>query len=371
MSAASAGKPYGAIGRVATDRERKRHMNKTLKKLSALFFVSLFVLTACAPAFTAFAVGNPCGPNTFWSLTGKTLSITGSGAVNDYPKSAENPPPWYGKTYTKIVIGSQITRIGDYAFYDNAQLTQVTGGSNLLEIGNGAFDSTKWQENLPAGKVIHVGHVAYTYKGVMPVNTALALDGKTKGIAENAFYGQTGLTRVTIPMGVTHIGPSAFMNCTALKKVALPKSVTNIGEAAFGYYFEKNPQTNLLENIPIKGFKMYCTARSAAHRYAIANNFSRYVPPAPLSPKAAPLSSGGIRVNWSKADDYVTGYLVYRSLSETGGYALLGRAGKSARAYIDTTAQAGKTYYYKVFSCRSVLGAAVYSVAAPTVRAAG
>lgn len=345
-------------------------MNKTLKKLSAFLLAVLLVSAVCVPGLTAFAAGNSCGPNAFWSLTGTTLNITGSGGMNDYPQFVENPPPWYGKTYTKINIGSAITRVGDYAFYDNNKLAQVTGGKGLVDIGNGAFDSTKWQADLPTGKVIYVGYVAYTYKGAMPANTALVLSSKTKGIATSAFYGKTGLTRVTIPMGVTHIGPSAFMNCTALKKVALPKSVISVGKAAFGYYFGKNPQTSLLENLPVKGFKMYCTARSAAHRYAVANGFSRYIPPAPLSPKAAPAASGGIRVTWSKADDYVTGYLVYRSLTETGGYSLLGRTGKSVFCFTDTTAAAGKTYYYKVFSCRTVLGAAIYSVAAPAVHAA-
>lgn len=346
-------------------------MNKTIKRIPAVLLAALLVAAACMPGFTAFAApGGSCGPNATWSLAGTTLSIKGSGGMYDYPMFAENPPPWYGKTYTKINIGNAITGIGDYAFYDNPNLAQVTGGNGLVAIGNGAFDTTKWQDNLPSGQVIYVGHVAYTYKGAMPANTSLILNAGTKGIADNAFYGKTGLVRVTIPMGVTHIGIGAFKNCAALKKVALPKSVISIGDAAFGYVFGKNPQTNLLENLPVPGFKMYCTARSAAHRYAKANNFSRYVPPAPPSPKAAPATSDGIRISWSKADNYVTGYLVYRSLTETGGYSLLGRAGKSTFVFTDTTAVAGTTYYYKVFSCRSVLGATIYSVAAPTVHAA-
>ena len=52
-------------------------------------------------------------------------------------------------------------------------------------------------------------------------------------IGENAFYGCSGLTSVTIPNSVTSIGYNAFFNCSGLTSITIPNSVTSIGQSAF------------------------------------------------------------------------------------------------------------------------------------------
>ena len=52
-------------------------------------------------------------------------------------------------------------------------------------------------------------------------------------IAGGAFRDCTGLTSVTIPNSVTSIGDAAFMDCTGLTSVTIPNSVTGIGDGAF------------------------------------------------------------------------------------------------------------------------------------------
>jgi hypothetical protein len=54
------------------------------------------------------------------------------------------------------------------------------------------------------------------------------------GIGDNAFYGCSSLTIVTIPNSVTSIGGS-FRHCTGLTSVTIPNSVTSIGNYAFEY----------------------------------------------------------------------------------------------------------------------------------------
>ena len=49
-----------------------------------------------------------------------------------------------------------------------------------------------------------------------------------------AFFGCTGLTRVTIPNSVTSIGDYAFYGCSSLTSITIPNSVTSIGDHAFG-----------------------------------------------------------------------------------------------------------------------------------------
>ena len=52
-------------------------------------------------------------------------------------------------------------------------------------------------------------------------------------IKGEAFKGETALTDVVIPNGVTLIGSAAFMECFALNDITIPNSVTSIGGSAF------------------------------------------------------------------------------------------------------------------------------------------
>ncbi|HRI15823.1 MAG TPA: leucine-rich repeat domain-containing protein [Verrucomicrobiota bacterium] len=52
-------------------------------------------------------------------------------------------------------------------------------------------------------------------------------------IGENAFYGATSLTSVTIPNNVMGIGAGAFIGCVKLTSIVIPDGVTNIGFGPF------------------------------------------------------------------------------------------------------------------------------------------
>lgn len=57
--------------------------------------------------------------------------------------------------------------------------------------------------------------------------------GSYTGIAASVFGGNTDITYVKIPSGVTSIGDGVFKGCTKLKGVYIPATVTSIGESAF------------------------------------------------------------------------------------------------------------------------------------------
>ena len=56
---------------------------------------------------------------------------------------------------------------------------------------------------------------------------------KVTSIASGAFRGQTMITDVVIPEGVTYIGREAFAGCSALVHVQIPTSVTQVGANLF------------------------------------------------------------------------------------------------------------------------------------------
>ena len=54
-------------------------------------------------------------------------------------------------------------------------------------------------------------------------------------IGEYAFAYCSGLTSLTLPVGITEIGESTFSNCSGLTSLTLPAGITSIGISAFAY----------------------------------------------------------------------------------------------------------------------------------------
>ena len=126
------------------------------------------------------------GSNVTWSLDDNgTLTISGSGKIEDYRSDIDQP--WYSNRsdITSVVIEPGVTSIGSLAFYKCSNLTSITIPSGLTSIG------------------------------------------------EMAFFNCSALTSVTIPNGVISIGNFAFGSCTGLKSITIPSSVTSIENNIF------------------------------------------------------------------------------------------------------------------------------------------
>jgi|GEM_PF-1626017 len=242
-------------------------MKKALALLALLAAVCC-LLTFSAAAESAVASGT-CGESLTWTLDAAgTLTVSGTGAMEDY--SVVDRAPWYSNcdSIKAVVIESGVTAIGDYAFNDCSSLASINLPDSVTAIGDRAFDdcSSLTSINFP-DSVTTIGSYAFSrcsslkdvsitdldawcridfanFSATPMCNGGnLLLNGQKlvsvtvpEGVTEvkaYTFYGFKDLIQVTIPEGVTAIGDGAFSGCSRLTSIMIPKSVTAIGSRAF------------------------------------------------------------------------------------------------------------------------------------------
>lgn len=180
------------------------------KHITRLLFAALLLLALCIGASAAGTSGK-CGPSAYWSFDSSTgtLTISGSGAMEDYEYGNDYPWMDYRDSIQTIVIGDQITQIGRNAFPWTACST-IKFGKNVRSIGERAFLECR---NL---------------------NGDLTIPDSVQTIGDNAFEGCTGLTgKLTLGNGLQTIGFNAFYDCPFSGDLVIPDSVTMIGIQAF------------------------------------------------------------------------------------------------------------------------------------------
>lgn len=113
-----------------------------MKKLLTLLLTACLLITAAAPVFATEMdeqEENSCGEDMTWSYADGTLTITGSGTMDDFEGSA----PWaeHKDEITRVVLSGGVSYIGARAFTDYDALSTVNFGNSLYEIGTEAFKS--------------------------------------------------------------------------------------------------------------------------------------------------------------------------------------------------------------------------------------
>ena len=181
------------------------------------------------------------GGNLTWTLSdaGK-LTISGTGEMADY---SDDDTPWYKPVIKTVVIGKDVTSIGDEAFTYCDALTSVTIGSGVTSVENGAFAGC---DALASIKVETGSSYLAMKDGVLynkaktkliccpaaTTNTSLSIPTTVTAIEAYAFYGCTALASVTIPNSVTSIENEAFRG-SGLTSVEIPDSITGIQTLVF------------------------------------------------------------------------------------------------------------------------------------------
>ena len=162
---------------------------------------------------------------------------------------------FYGCDRIEKITLTSATDLGDYAFYNNTSLTEITIPDSVESIGEMTFAyctsledinfpqsiktvdinamlESAWYDAQLEG-IVYIGKALYDYKGIMPGNMIISVPDGIYSISEEAFYGCSRLHSITMTDSVAIIGDRAFYDCSGMLSIIIGSGVNTIGEEAF------------------------------------------------------------------------------------------------------------------------------------------
>lgn len=190
--------------------------------------------TRCGAIDPSYVSGT-CGDDLKWRLNTETgvLTISGTGAMENYTHYTDVPWYDYCDSITKVVIEDGVTTIGDCAFSHYDSLASVSIPRSVIKIGDHAFwgSASLTSVTIPTS-VTSIGDAAFrNCKSLTSVN----IPNGVTSIGKETFYYCKSLTSITIPSSVTSIGDGAFAYCSSLTSLTIPSSITSIGNSSFTF----------------------------------------------------------------------------------------------------------------------------------------
>ena len=185
-------------------------------------------------------VSGKCGKSIKYSIdvSSGVLELSGSGAMYNYSYASGKQAPWYGlkNKITSVKIGSGITSIGNYAFYN---LTSVSGEvyipNSVKTIGSGAFSYSAFTKIFGGRNVTTIG--ARAFKKTTKLSSFSIISKKLSKIGAYAFQGSavTGIS-IASTTKLSKKGVKTSLKGSSVKKV----NVKNSKKIVYKYYFSKS-----------------------------------------------------------------------------------------------------------------------------------
>lgn len=220
---------------------KKRLLSLLVALCMAVTFLPVSAITAWAedPPKSGKCGATGDGSDVTWQLTENTddpstytLTIRGSGAMEDYLISGHQPWRSFRDQITSVVVSPGVTSIGNLAFTRFSKLIHVDIADSVVSIGEQAFSDCSRLTDITVPQSV-------TYIGVKAFDSCTNLSSITlstnniTSIRPHTFSGCSELSSIVIPDGVTSIQSGAFFNCTKLTSITIPGSVTSIGSNVF------------------------------------------------------------------------------------------------------------------------------------------
>ena len=205
------------------------------------------------------------GSGVTWQLTENTddpstykLTISGSGAMEDFPFGSYQP--WYSfhDQITSVVVSPGVTSIGQCAFSRFAKLTHVDIADSVISIGWDAFYYCSSLTNITIPQsVTYIGPLAFFHCTNL---SSITLSNNITSIGSSAFEDCTNLTSITIPGSVTSIGSNVFDGCTSLNDIRYSGTSESVISALSQYvptlvtfdYGDKVPEAKRMITVSVK-----------------------------------------------------------------------------------------------------------------------
>ena len=140
-------------------------------------------------------------------------------------------------TYSRSGSGNDLTVTG---FNGEKKQTIIfqnrANGSNVIEIGSGAFKGSSIEEAILTEGIAYIGNEAFMD---CPKLHQVVLPASIREIGDESFTGCINLKSVSLPAQLEKIGDWAFQG-TGLRTIVIPKSVYWVGIGAFADCMELN-----------------------------------------------------------------------------------------------------------------------------------
>lgn len=153
------------------------------------------------------------------------------------------------ENFRTVVIGDNVKIIPSQLFR-LSEITDVTMGDNVMEIGSYAFAQCEMLSNIKLSKGI-VTIQSHAFAECTSLTTFVIPDNTTT-IGRSAFYKCKGLYDVTIGSGVENIEQCAFEGCIGLKNLTIADSESTLNIDAISYAAFGGPGQGMFNQAPLE-----------------------------------------------------------------------------------------------------------------------
>lgn len=262
-------------------------MKRELFTLGFILVLALGLMSGSSLAAETSVVSGTCGENLTWVLDSEgTLTISGTGEMDEYYKAYGRQSPWieYSSKIKKVKITEGVTSIGDYSFWKCDSMSSIEIPDTVISIGVAAFEKCS---------------------SLLTVE----LPNSVSEIKNSAFLDCENLYSVKLPETLKNMRDYAFYNCSSLKEISIPETVEDVGLYAF--YNCTNLKTAIIGGGRIyAGAFSYCENLSSLIFTSKDPHYGQYIVDTVADLKSLTYISGfcGETVRWELSGSYSEGY---------------------------------------------------------------